>query len=130
VTVRLHWPLKLLLNQESKSTTDLRRTRKFTDPQMKEMKRAIKATWMPALRGYVLFVLLITLSVLVLRNSRPVVMDFLVTDGLLDLMWVMLGCVLLGVMIGYLLATLPLNDQTRREEEPDAASVERAAGAR
>jgi uncharacterized integral membrane protein len=84
---------------------------------------------MTALKGYVVLALVIILSVLVLRNSRPVTMDWLVTERSSDLMWVMLGCTLLGVTIGLLLATLPLEHLRRREENPDPTSTDRAARA-
>jgi uncharacterized integral membrane protein len=60
------------------------------------------------LKAYALLFLLIILSGLVVRNSQLVQMDFVVSQGLTDLMWVMLGCAVLGATIGYLLATLNL----------------------
>jgi uncharacterized integral membrane protein len=108
---------------------NMTRTRILRHRQNKEMKRATEATWMSALKGYVVLVLMIVLSGLVLRNSQPVTMDFLVSEGFSDLRWVMLGCALLGAIIGYLLATLPLDRSTHREEDPDPASTDRAAGA-
>jgi uncharacterized integral membrane protein len=71
------------------------------------------------LKAYALLFLLIILSGLVVRNSQLVQMDFVVSQGLTDLMWVMLGCAALGATIGYLLATLNLaRDNQMRMRDP------------
>jgi uncharacterized integral membrane protein len=70
-----------------------------------EGKRSPDRDW-SALKAYALLFLLIILIVLVIRNSQLVQMDFVAAQGLADLMWVMLGCAVLGATIGYLLATL------------------------
>jgi uncharacterized integral membrane protein len=107
---------------------NMTRTRLHRHLQNKEINKATEATWMSAFKGYVLLVLMIVLSGLVLRNAQPVTIDFLVSKGLSDLRLVMVGCTLLGAMIGYLLATLPLDRSTHREDDPDPAT-DRAADA-
>ena len=74
------------------------------------------------LKAYALLFLLIILSGLVVRNSQLVQMDLVVSQGLTDLMWVMLGCAALGATIGYLLATLRLardNQMRMRDRSED-----------
>jgi hypothetical protein len=43
-------------------------------------------------------------AVFVIRNSQPVVVDFVLVLGRPRLIWVMLACAALGGVIGYLLA--------------------------
>ena len=78
------------------------------------------------LKAYALLFLLIILSGLVVRNSQLVQMDFVVSQGLTDLMWVMLGCAVLGATIGYLLATLSLardNQMRMRDRSQNLSRV-------
>lgn len=57
---------------------------------------------------------LILLVIFVLRNSRPVRLDFLVTTGHPRLIWLIVGCVLFGAAIGYLLGRPSSRTPSRR----------------
>ena len=58
-----------------------------------------------AAKGIVALLLLVLFVVLVIRNSQPVVVDFIFVLGRPRLIWVILACAALGGVIGYLLAS-------------------------
>ncbi|MGH2719768.1 MAG: LapA family protein [Actinomycetota bacterium] len=48
-------------------------------------------------------ILVVVIVVFVLRNSQRVTLDFIVASGHPRLIWLILGCVLIGVAVGYFL---------------------------
>ncbi len=76
------------------------------------VKRTTEGGW-EGWKAYALLFLLIVSSALVMRNSQLVQVDLLATQRLVDLMWVMLGCAVVGATIGYLLAALNVDRDAR-----------------
>ena len=71
-----------------------------------------------ATRVVVILAVLILLIVFVLRNSQPVPIDFLVTTRSPRLIWIMLGCAVLGGIVGFALGRpsgVPLRKDAKKE---------------
>lgn len=54
-------------------------------------------------KAIVASVLLVLLVVFVIRNSQPVRLDFVVVSGHPRLIWLIVGCILIGGAVGYFL---------------------------
>jgi uncharacterized integral membrane protein len=74
-------------------------------PEAKAKSRGAKA-----LAGAVLLIILV---VFVIRNSGRVRLDFIVTSGHPRLIWLILGCVLIGTAFGYFLGRPPSSRSSR-----------------
>jgi uncharacterized integral membrane protein len=67
----------------------------------------------------VALIVLVILLVFVLSNSDSVPVSFVVTEGSVPLIWVMLGCAVLGAVVGFIAGRPGRAFRFRREEEEE-----------
>ncbi|HWD09444.1 MAG TPA: LapA family protein [Actinomycetota bacterium] len=61
-------------------------------------------------------IVVVVLVIFVLKNSQPVTLDFVVTSGHPRLIWLIVGCVLIGIATGYFLGRPPRRRAPKPEE--------------
>lgn len=62
-------------------------------------------------------ILVVVVVVFVLRNSERVKLDFIVASGHPRMIWLIVGCVLIGVAVGYFLGR-PSKSRAAKNENP------------
>ena len=91
-------------------------------PGHEEMERLTRRRRRRAVRGLAYLVVVVLVLVFVVQNSQPVRVHFWVVDRHPRLIWVVLACLVLGTVFGYVLggpdrkATRLARRQDKREE--------------